>query len=359
MEFIFIILSWMILLVPGFDDSAPPTGDKIFKIEYSDVVQSINTTSDESFDFWGFDIELKQNSGDILELKIPKNFPIPASFMGSWIYGNKPDVVVDNLDVNYEMEEDPCYFHYKIPVEGKTNVEIYYIVIATGTWQLYSPIQFEENDPCYNEVFYEKPHVSPLKQFKSGILLNEIQCRDSLILVTKYDGSPACTKPETKTKLIERGWGKPLSNISEIPLPKISQKDAVKIIENDLKNRVSNTTKILKIVDVIGDQDKYVPFLEFQTNNKIIPLVFVSNNDTLLTINNASLRINYLCNMGTIAYCGYMPPFNLDYKSHLVYGFDIVYGDNDSNMEPSFYAVDAVSGDIVDSGFLRNEAREK
>jgi len=49
--------------------------------------------------------------------------------------------------------------------------------------------------------------VSPLKQFKSGIAINEIQCEESLILVTKHDGSPACVKPLTAEKLIQRGWG--------------------------------------------------------------------------------------------------------------------------------------------------------
>ncbi|MCH7561250.1 MAG: hypothetical protein IIC67_07805 [Thaumarchaeota archaeon] len=49
-------------------------------------------------------------------------------------------------------------------------------------------------------------NIAPLKQFKSGIAIDEIQCKESLILVTKHDGSPACVKPETKIKLIERGW---------------------------------------------------------------------------------------------------------------------------------------------------------
>ncbi len=47
---------------------------------------------------------------------------------------------------------------------------------------------------------------SPLKQFKSGITIDEIQCRDSLVLVTKHDGSPACVKPETIPRLMERNW---------------------------------------------------------------------------------------------------------------------------------------------------------
>ena len=261
-----------------------------------------------------------------------------------YTYGGQLFVLRNGEEVIPEIETDDCFYYVTFQTQFPEKIELLF-----AHW----PEATEVRENC--ETF----KVSPLKQMKLGIHTSNIVCKEDFEFITKYNGSPACVKPETKTKLIERGWGKPLSNISEIPLPKISQKDAIKIIENDLKNHVSNTTKILKIVDVIGDQDKYIPFSEFQTNNKIVPLVFVSNNDTLLTINNASLRINYLCNMGTIAYCGYMPPFNLDYKSHLVYGFDIVYGNNDSNMEPSFYAVDAVSGDIVDSGFLRNEAREK
>ena len=48
--------------------------------------------------------------------------------------------------------------------------------------------------------------LSPLKQFESGILVNDIQCRDSLVLLKRYDGSPACVKPESSPKLENRGW---------------------------------------------------------------------------------------------------------------------------------------------------------
>jgi hypothetical protein len=154
MEFIFIILSWMILLVPGFDDSVPPTGDQTFKIEYSDLVQSINTRSDETLDFWGFDIVLKQNSSGILDIKIPRNFPTPASYANSWYHNDgKPLALADGFEISYEIVEDPCFLHYRMSVENKTNVEILYTVILTGTWQLYSPIQFDETDPCYSKVF--------------------------------------------------------------------------------------------------------------------------------------------------------------------------------------------------------------
>ena len=62
-----------------------------------------------------------------------------------------------------------------------------------------------------SESEFEKKLVSdvippPLKQFKSGIPVDEIQCRESLVLVTKHDGSPACVKGQTIPRLIERGW---------------------------------------------------------------------------------------------------------------------------------------------------------
>lgn len=48
--------------------------------------------------------------------------------------------------------------------------------------------------------------LSPLKQFKSGVVVDEIQCKQNLVLIQKYDGSPACVTEQTKQKLVERGW---------------------------------------------------------------------------------------------------------------------------------------------------------
>jgi hypothetical protein len=55
----------------------------------------------------------------------------------------------------------------------------------------------------YEELQNEETILPPLKQVKLGI---EISCKPQLVLITKYDGSPACVKPETREKLIERGW---------------------------------------------------------------------------------------------------------------------------------------------------------
>lgn len=205
MDVVLILISWLILLVPGFDDSVPVTSDKIFKIETNpDMVQSITIRSDESLDFVGFDVELKQHSTGVLEIKIPKNLPSPASFTNSWHHDENPIMLTDGTEIDYDVISDPCYSRYKIHVDGETNLEILYPVILTGSWQLYSPIQFDENHSCYDKVFYEKP---PLKQIKSGVKFHNVECRDELKLVyKKTDDTSACVKTTSMIELVIRGW---------------------------------------------------------------------------------------------------------------------------------------------------------
>jgi serpin B len=55
--------------------------------------------------------------------------------------------------------------------------------------------------------------ISPLKQFKSGVLAKDVQCKQDLQLIIKADasGTPVCVKPQTAQTLVERGWGTILS----------------------------------------------------------------------------------------------------------------------------------------------------
>jgi len=65
----------------------------------------------------------------------------------------------------------------------------------------------------YEELQNEEISIlPPLMQEKLGI---EISCKPDLVLITKYDGSPACVKPETREKLIERGWALEDTNQNE------------------------------------------------------------------------------------------------------------------------------------------------
>ena len=53
---------------------------------------------------------------------------------------------------------------------------------------------------------YEKQFLAPLDQTDRGVKPEFIRCNAGLVLIQKIDDSPACVKPETKIKLIERGW---------------------------------------------------------------------------------------------------------------------------------------------------------
>ncbi|MGQ0791936.1 MAG: hypothetical protein ACT4NJ_06915 [Nitrosopumilaceae archaeon] len=65
----------------------------------------------------------------------------------------------------------------------------------------------------YEELQNEETSMlPPLKQVKLGA---EILCKPELVLITKYNGSPACVKPETREKLIERGWALEDTNQNE------------------------------------------------------------------------------------------------------------------------------------------------
>ena len=68
-------------------------------------------------------------------------------------------------------------------------------------------LEFLIDHPCKPSYF--KSRVSPLQQFKSGIPTSEIKCKEGLTLVIKArDGLPACVKPATVEKLVERDWTK-------------------------------------------------------------------------------------------------------------------------------------------------------
>jgi hypothetical protein len=82
-----------------------------------------------------------------------------------------------------------------------------------------------------NYVILESKSLSPLKQFKSGIPIEEIKCRDNLQLILKTsNNSPTCVKPETKTKLLERGWGEH-APVSEPEIIKETDFDSEKYYE--------------------------------------------------------------------------------------------------------------------------------
>ena len=92
-----------------------------------------------------------------------------------------------------KIESDGNYNYFfdssKIP-PGKFELEVNYGPSTSGT-----EITIEPNFQIW----------TPIKQHNFGIAYEDILCRENLVLVQKYDGSPACVKPMSINKMIERG----------------------------------------------------------------------------------------------------------------------------------------------------------
>jgi len=88
---------------------------------------------------------------------------------------------------------------YTFPFQNKGDLGI----PGTYSWE----ITFE-NGGMGGEfvVVADQKRWTPFKQFNSGIPFDEIQCKDSLVLIQKYDGSPACVTYQTGNNLVKRGW---------------------------------------------------------------------------------------------------------------------------------------------------------
>lgn len=113
------------------------------------------------------------------------------------------------------LDKEEAKFEETEPYLGSRTLDISFtrdskmIEIIATQW----PESFEEYPTCVTvdsdeSIYYRL--LSPLKQLKSEIPVDEIRCKEELELILKSsNGSPVCVKPETKQMLIERGWAKP------------------------------------------------------------------------------------------------------------------------------------------------------
>ena len=85
---------------------------------------------------------------------------------------------------------------------------------------------------------YPEQKLSPLKQFTSGVVYHEIACNSGLQLTQRYDGRPACVRPDTYFELIKRDW---VSNI-------------IKAVQSrDLSDLDPGTSYMEKIIPTLED----------------------------------------------------------------------------------------------------------
>lgn len=111
-------------------------------------------------------------------------------------FDDKKHIIFEN-DSNHEQQ---IVWQFILTKAGNYSVDKFSNGIHTST------TLFSVSDSKANQDFTML--VSPLKQFKWGILPEHIQCESHLELLSKIkDNSPACVKPATAQILIERGWG--------------------------------------------------------------------------------------------------------------------------------------------------------
>lgn len=140
---------------------------------------------------------------------------------------------------------------------------------------------------------------------------------------------------------------------------KLSQDEAMRIVENDFRSRQTEYDRINGII--VNNTSGYVKIEEFRERNLALPLVYVNPNSSLIRITEDGYENIGRCS-GLHAYCGYLEPYNFDYKGRLVYGVEVLLWNMDNPPEaesgrgfPFLYIVDANNGEIVDSTFLRGE----
>lgn len=224
----------MVVPIGGFE-----IGDRV--LFYVEKIDNENMYSPESFEIptpcdanmmlskprfaFGSDMKMMQNG-----VQMSDNFTagIPIKF----VYGNDVrtlegkgfdiDVGINKITDNkakpvfrekFRAEANPC--------EWIASAE-WTITPQAGKHSMAFTIYDDDGDTIsHSEQFLVKGNTSlendsPLKQLKSGISIDEIQCKEGLELILKAsDGSPTCVSPETKQLLIERGWAKSSRSISK------------------------------------------------------------------------------------------------------------------------------------------------
>lgn len=144
----------------------------------------------------GFDVQVAivketENNDEIIYDKIIHTESKPCEWIASAEWDITPDEGKYRMSVGTKEEGDTMFSMY------------------TGPFYVTSDKVTNSSPPQFNREMYKIHEKSPLKQFESGIPIDEIQCGEGLVLITKSsDGLPACVTLETKQKLVERGWAK-------------------------------------------------------------------------------------------------------------------------------------------------------
>jgi len=170
----------------------------VVNVGSSSKIQPVDTIS------FSTDKSSYHNGDSILISGKVSNF-IPNEQVTVWIT-NLQGIAVTIAHVETESSDD---FSTSIPSGGGLwefgNTYKVYAQYGTRSSVASTDIAFESQN--YTKVNVPQIIFAPLKQIKSGINVDNVQCDANFVLVIKTeDSSPACVKSNTATKLFARGW---------------------------------------------------------------------------------------------------------------------------------------------------------
>lgn len=253
----FVVVGEVIQISPTIPDYQLPFVDGYDRFLY-DVVISVETDIDNAY----------QEDTITLRIKASRQTWI----MSDWIEDGQDFKVGENVLVFIGKKEPESVMGDGYLVAGVTQGK--YLLEgqkAYGTHypegiavdELISKIQDLRQDRDFR---YPTPgsgiiaHTLPIKkQFEAGLSLDQLRCKKDLELVIKFDRSPGCVKPETKIRLIERGWAQQLGGIEKLGMV---QPELVPV-------KITNTTAF-QICDILEipcpSQPSFDAFFNSQTN---------------------------------------------------------------------------------------------
>ncbi len=134
---------------------------------------------------WLSDYEKKSNdSGYFIDVLDQQNNQIDSTL---WLAKNDFLYVFDTIHPSYNITPDETF---TIRIEKADSMQ------RTGIF----------SDMLEFEIKKRFDVLPPLKQFRIGVLPNDIICKENLVLIQKHNNLPACVTESTQLKLIERGW---------------------------------------------------------------------------------------------------------------------------------------------------------
>ena len=136
----------------------------------------------------------------------------------------------DTMTVKTAQSSASCGFYFEeereyIVYASQYDDEYLEVSLCSRTGLLSDAIEdLQELGPGIPIKSESKPEtLPPLKQFKSGISAENIQCKEELRLVIKHDNTPACVKSSSVEKLTDRDWIVKLDYPNHVDVPSLEK----------------------------------------------------------------------------------------------------------------------------------------